>query len=525
MTVAASIYEYARQGLEQRSASTALWFYGRSMSYGMLFQATEHVAYHLAALGVKHGTVVTIHLPNCPQAVMAVYAAAKLGAICSMVHPLVPEEALQGTMRATGSSVLITSRQTVWHDVHSITLVRADLSAHMRSIERAAFCLRNDNKLRNGFCFENFEHPSIGAEAPPFSTMPTDPAFYLHSSGTTGLPKTVVLSHQAVNAWVDNAKSFFRPGGLENDCLLAALPMFHGSGLVMNIHQMLSRGGTLVLVARWDAKAAVRMIRKHNVTILTGVPTLFQSLLTIPEFSGAAGGRVHSCFVSGDRVDDTLKHKIDTALGGGRHLFEGYGMTEIVTACFSCYVGHDRLSASGWPLPNCKIAVWHDGQPFQYGEGELVVHTNTMMLEYLGDEKATAAAFFDWNGEQWMHTGDYGAVGEDGFVYFRERVKNTIIRNGYNIFPAEIEHAINTVDGVREVCVVGTPEESGTQAVRACVVMSTDVQNYGEVKEAIRRACARALPRYAVPSQIYVLACLPRNNMGKIDRRALENLP
>lgn len=530
MTPDTSIYEYARQGLALSGDKAALWFYGGSMTYKELFCRIDHVADHLAALGVGPGTVVTIHLPNCPQAVMAVYAVAKLGGVCNMVHPQEPLEALRKNMEFTESRILITGGHLAECGQADFAerLIFARLDAHMGLGFALAFRMKSRAKQPAGaISFESLEGPApVRARIPEQASLAEKCAVYLHSSGTTGSPKTVMHCHRALNCWVENAAAFFPGRDLTGKTLLAVLPLFHGSGLVMNVHQMLSCGGRLALMARWDSREAVRQIKRERIEILTGVPALFRSLLDEKGFSGARIRQIEDCFVSGDYVGQELKREFDSRIDGKRHLFEGYGMTETVTACFSNGAEHDRFSSSGYPLNNCEIAVLGgDGAPRKTGTGELLVSTDTMMQGYLKDAAGTRAAFFPWEGRLWLRTGDCGSIDGDGYVYFQERLKNTIIHKGYNIFPHQVEEAIRTLAEVREVCVVGVPDKiRATQKVRACVVLceGMEPERAGSI---IRRACVRALPGYAVPKEILFLRALPRNQMSKIDREALERLP
>lgn len=529
MTPNTSIYEYARQGLEFSDQQSALWFYGRNISYRELFRRIDCISAHLAALGVSRGTVVTIHLPNCPQSVAAVYAVARLGGVCSMVHPLVPLNGLRENMAAAKSRILITGDHFPQSGQADFAgkLIFARIGTRMGLLYGLGYRLKNQvRRPARAIPFESLERPGA-----PYGGIPVqkeladDCAVYLHSSGSTGMPKTVMHSHRALNCWVENAKNYFPGRDLTRDTLLAVLPMFHGSGLAMNVHQLLACGGRLALMAQWDAKGAVRIIKREKVTILTGVPALFQSLLNQPEFSGPGIRQIGDCFVSGDLVGEKLKTDFDRRIDGKRHLFEGYGMTETVTACFSNSREHDRLSASGYPLPGCEIAVIDgDGIPRRTGEGELLVCTNTMMLGYLNDPEGTQAAF-PWDGRNWLRTGDYGRIDGDGYVYFQARLKNTIIRKGYNIFPHQVEAAISSLEAVREVCVVGVPDKNlNTQMVRACVVLREGAQPE-QVQPQLLSVCLQLLPRYAVPGEFRFLSELPRNRMSKIDRAALERMP
>ena len=520
MTTETSIYEYAKQGLSHGEDRIAIWFYGRSITYGELFEKIDNVADHLYELGVREGTVVTIHLPNCPQAVMAIYAVAKLGGICNMVHALTPKAAVIDNMRFAESRILLTYQP--W-SVDGVT-VFIDVSAYMGMLYRIGYRLKNREKLPSETVkFAALESNCSSKGDYPIQTDLSDKCVaYFHSSGTTGEPKTVMHSHKTINNWVANAKDFFHKNTMVGESLLAVLPMFHASGFAMDMHQLITGKGTLVQIAQWNAKIAAKWIDQQKITYLTGVPKVYQGLLAEPRFKGTS---LNQCFVSGDNVGDSLKLGFNRRVGKEHCLYEGYGMTEIVTACFSCGVDHDNILASGYPLNHCEIAVLTDDGSFERtGTGQLLVSTNTMMMGYLKDAYATNAALLTINGINWLKTGDYGRIDEDGYVYFIDRIKNTIIHNGYTIFPTEIEAMTRKNYGVEDVCIVGIKNKTGTQTVRAYVVPRGNLERT-ELEKQLRREWEEHLPRFTIPKEIVFMDSLPQNMMAKVDRKQLEQMP
>lgn len=521
MTTETSIYEYAKQGLLLSENKPALWFYGRSISYKQLFEKIDCVADQLYRFGIRCGDVVTVHLPNCPQAVMAIYAIAKLGGVCNMVHPQVPRQTLVENMQFCNSKMLITGSH--FKELEAIPsnflCVYADLSAYMGLLFKTAFRIKNKKNKCHSIDFEELVRPAKTL-APEIvqSCLANNCVAYLNSSGTTGTPKTVMHSHQSFNNWVRNAQSFFRGETLENAVVLSALPMFHGSGMVLNLHQVLCGGGAQVLLATWNAKQAARFIQKHRVTIITGVPYLFHSLLKQRRFLRNGTRYLTQCFVSGDHTPTELKERFDKVVGH-RTLFEGYGMTEIVTACFSTSKYDPDIEASGYPLENCRVIVLdEEGTVKCSGCGEFLVNTNTMMLGYLGEDMDSRVIQRD--GILWFRTGDYGEIDERGYLFFRERLKNIIIRNGYNIYPREIEEIIRHIDVVNEVCVIGN--DVGAKGEDVIAFIETESECTEEIEALAKKQCNERLPKYALPTKIVVLNKFPRNQMKKVDRQALR---
>ena len=521
MTTETGIYEYAKQGLSYGADRTALWFYGKPLSFGTLFEKIDNVADHLYQFGVRQGTVVTIHLPNCPQAVVAFYAVAKLGGICSMVHALTPPSALRENMAFTGSDVLITHRADCGNGVGRVFL--ADVSSHMGFLSRTAYRLKNRMRAELP-AFEALERKCAGkATVPAADSLGGECAVYLHSSGSTGKPKTILLSHSALNNCVDNTADFFENGDMEKQVSLGVLPLFHGFGLEMDVHRNVSFGSQLVMLARWNAKTAVKLIKKRRVTLMVGVPTMYHALLREPGFRGKRITQLSKCYVGADNVSPELIAEFDARLGGGHRMLVGYGLTEATTTnCVNSYL-HYKAGSSGYPVRNTVLAVLNEeGALAHSGEGELVVSSKTLMLGYLKDEPATDAAFLSAEGRRWVRTGDCVYLDGDGFLHFMRRLKHVIVRNGYNIYPDQVEDVIRGVPGVADACVVGvTEEETHTQMVRAVVRLDPDVDS-GAAEAAIREECLRMLPRYSVPGEIRFVSAFPQNAMGKVDRKELS---
>lgn len=525
-----SIYEYAKQGLALSADKPAIWFYGKSMTYAKLFYRIDNVADHLAALGVGQGTVVTIHLPNCPQAAMAIYAVAKLGGICNMVHPQVPLEGLRENMTFTESNILITGDHFPQCGEVDFAgkMIFASLAAHMGTAYGLAYRLKNGVKRpHRALPFKKLERPTpIPADIPKQSSLAEKCAVYLHSSGTTETPKTVMHCHRALNCWEVDVDAYYEHEPQAGRVMYCALPLFHGAGLVLNMHHCMVSKMEQVMVARFSAPEAVQLIRRKKVEVMTGTPALYKKLLMEKRFCRKNAPKLEECFISGDTVPQELKVQFDLRLdpSGNKHfLYEGYGLTEAVTAVCSNGKRHYNPEASGYPLPGCRAAVLRNGRVFAEGEGELLLDVNTRMMGYLG--KDDMSTFFLNKGIQWLRTGDWGMVDKEGFVYCIDRIKNLIIHNGYNIFPSQVEDVICALAEVKEVCVVGVADEAqATQTVRACVVLCEDADPK-QAENHILSACAQVLPRYAIPRQFRYLRELPRNRMAKIDRKALEELP
>ncbi|MCR5665055.1 MAG: acyl--CoA ligase [Oscillospiraceae bacterium] len=494
MTTETSIYEYAKAGAMIDPQKIAIWFYGQPITYSELFEKIDNLADHLYALGVREGTVVTIHLPNCPQAVMAIYAVAKLGGICSMVHPQIPSASLMDSIAITNSKVLFT------YLLDSYAL--KGITIHVNPV--AYMTMEED-----GFS-ELLREEVNKAIFPDQSSLANSCAVFFSSSGTTGRPKTVMHCHAALNREVKKIKEFYEIDDLRNEVLIGIFPLFHCAGFAANMHLTLSSGAELVPMIKWDIDQAVSLITARKVTYVSGVPKIFETLLQKVDFC-----QIHFrvCVVAGEGVPQELKRAyVRTA---GVTLLEGYGMTENVSAGCS-ETRFDSEPIGMIPFPGCRFAVLtNDRQILAEGEGELLLLSDTMMLGYLNESKTPFLC--DNDGNKWFCSGDYGRIEQSGRVRFIRRIKNVIVRNGYNIYPEEIEDITREVEGVDDVCVIGTEEKQ----IVAFVVMSKDDESSLAEKK-IRQSWAERLPRYATPQIIRFITSIPRNAVEKIDRKTLE---
>lgn len=468
----------------------AIWFDGNSITYRELFDKIDNVANHLYAFGVREGTVVTIHISNCPEAIISIYAVAKLGGICNMVHPLIPKETLNPYLSFTESKYLITGSDGVFDAVKVIHL--------------------ND--------FADYYSPALcSAICPAAVELAEKSAVYVMSSGTTSVPKTAVFTHKAINAYQNNMLMHFDYPPKDIVALTVA-PYCHLLGFSGEVHRPISTGGQMVIMRRWDSSEAMELISRYHVTLLSGVPKLYNDLLSEPGFSGERVAPLQYCYIGGDTVSQQMLDEIDKRVG---HCvsFPIYGMTEL--GCHVCAMTRVfyKSGATGYPIDGVKaLVINNDGGLAEVGEGELLIASEHMMTGYLKNTEANREIFFDYDGTRWIRTGDYGRIDSDGYIYFICRIKNLIIHNGYNVIPAEIENVIRKVPNVKDVLVFGKMNAKGTEDIFAAVILEK-VDRANETQELIDAEYRKELPRYEWPKRLLFLSDFPRNSfdMKKID--------
>ena len=317
----------------------------------------------------------------------------------------------------------------------------------------------------------------------------------------------------------------FEPG----DRMMAIIPMFHGFVLGVSIHSMLFNGGECILVPQFTPKTYAELLKKYKPNFIAGVPTLFEALLRLDGLEKLDLSCLKGMFSGGDSLSVELKKRVDQFLkahNASIEVREGYGTTECVTAsCLTPY-NMSKEGSIGIPFPDTyyKIVKVGTEDEVPYGEeGEICLAGPTVMLEYVGHPEETANTLRrHMDGLTWVHTGDLGIMDEDGFVYFRQRIKRMIITSGYNVYPSQLENILDANEYVHLSCVIGVKDPYRVQRTKAFVVLKPGVEKSEEVREKIREYCAVHMAKYAVPKEIEFRDELPKTLVGKVAYRILE---
>ena len=524
LTADLSMYEAAKANIADRPVRVAVSYYGKKYTFGKIFRLIDVLAENLAArFSLGKGDAVTLCMPNCPQALLAFYAANKLGAIVNLVHPYIPPEKLAESVKRTTSKILFV------YDLYKgdasffgLPVLTAKCDAFMGAAAKLYYRATNRRTMKGG---EPFEKYLKNRKAPPRAAArfsENEPAVYLASGGTTGEPKIIAHNNFVFNNLCAKAQEFLSEP-LENyTSLYNVLPIFHGFGLCINMHMCMLMRATNIMCIKFDAKRSAKQIVREKANILTGVPTMFLKLLGEKSFTGADLSHLKDVYAGGDSVPDSLVKDFNAALekGGSRaKMYVGYGLTETVTVCFVNTARHNCPSSIGYPLSNTSVKIMKDGNELPCGEvGEIYIDTDQFMLGYLAEDYSP---FVEIDGKKWLKTGDYGWVNEEGFLFFKQRIKNMIKVSGVPVYPSEIEEAVLSVAGVKKACAVGTNDPVRGQVVKLFV--EPDEGEKRQTLEAqIRRVCREKLIAYAVPREIVFKDRLPVNLIGKIDRKKLE---
>ena len=486
-----------------------LSFLGRHVKGRELLAYIADFAAFLVGHGVKRGDVVTLVLPNLPVSVVAFYAVSYLGGIISVLHPTTPREGILASMRKTGSKTVIAFDKLHYDwqtDQAQVLLVGAG------AFRDKLFAWGVDVHNRVGKCRSpRYEWRGGYAPVPSVPQSGEDVCLYLPSGGTTGEPKTVVLTSRALNSSLP-ATVGINPEFVREECMLMALPLYHGFGIAVCMHAVLPCGVRVVPVAKFDPKRIARLLVKQKVTLIAGVPTLYARLLSVGAFD-ARGLVLRNAYVGGDRLDPAIKRDFDErmrALGLSCRLYEGWGLAEGVAVCTANSPRWGERSGSiGRPVQGVEVVVVCEGRlaaPLE--QGELAIGGDTLMQGYLeGGE-----TWIDLDGKRYLATGDVGYYDEEGWFYFVGRTKRMTILAGINVYHQEVEREASAIEGVDE-CVVVERTQEGKPVLCLLYVGSA-------TPDAVRAALSARLNRYQVPKTIEQVQSLPHNALGKVDYRA-----
>ncbi len=520
-----TMYQYFKKhGIDVAPKETKLIFMGEKIDAYRLLQHVDQVASFLVSFGVKTGEAVGVCLPNIPQAVAAVYGINKIGAIVNAIHPLISTKALVAALNKTGSRIVfLLDRMVAKHEAelhkNGIVIVSCRMSDFVSGIKGMAMKLTEPGK--NNFITEYNDIFSRRARV-EVATDPDAPAVYLHSGGTEADPKTVVLSSRAFNSLADNVieTECGERGYSIDDTMLMVLPIFHGFGLGVSLHTIVSHA-KLVLMPRFDATKAVKLIKKYKVSFLAGIPQMFEKMLNERAFDGEYLSSLKYVFCGGDKLSSDLKQKFDEVLrknGSQAEILEGYGLTEVTTVVSVNRPGECKAGSQGPAMVGGEMMIVDDAmnEVPRGTVGEILVTSSANMIGYLNDEEATKRCFIEKNGKKFVKTGDLGYMDEDGYLYFKDRKKRLIKISGVSIFPSEVEQIVESMREVDAACVTPTTV-NGKPATRLSIVLNSKFRWSPLIEQRIKDNILANTIKYAVPREIKVVKSLPRTIVGKVD--------
>ena len=516
-------------------------YFGKKVTYRNFMRQIENVAKSLKNYGVDKDDRVTICMPSTPEAICTIYAANLIGAVANMIHPLSSEKEIENYVNQSDSKfilildsvldkVLNIKRNT---KLQKIIVARPDTS--MPPLMHYLYKITNYKKkikipkddddivLWNTFISSAKDFVGVCYE----KREANDLAVILYSGGTTGEPKGIMLSNLNINALALGAHELIKQT-IPGNSVLSLLPIFHGFGLAVCIHTPLLSGMKCILIPQFNAKKFGDLIRKTKPNFLVGVPTLYEALLK-QKLKKRDLECVEAVISGGDILTPELKKKVDEYLkqyGSYATVRPGYGLTEATAATCLTNEGEYVEGLIGVPFPDTyfKIVKINTLEEADIGtDGEICISGPTVMMGYLNNEVETNQTLkYHPDGKLWLHTGDVGAMQEDGTIVFKQRIKRIIVSSGYNIYPSYIENVIVSHKDVLSCAVVGVPHKYKGQVAKAYIVLKDGVELTGKIKKEIIELCKKNVSIYSLPKEYEYRSSLPKTKVGKVAFTELE---
>jgi len=520
------------QDILQISAGThpdkaALNFYGTEMTFWELRQQALRMANALGALGVQKGERVGLHLPNCPQYIIAYLATLSLGAIAVNLNAMYTADELKPIIKNTGMTTLFTfdlvlpAIRTVCQEVDIPRIVVTRVTDYIKGM---GVSTPKDLELEEGWHhFSTLMDNCSDTRVPRVQIAPDDPALIQFTGGTTGIPKGAVLTHANIVAatlqcslWGNPTMTLISP---ERRSVLAVLPYFHVYGNIVAMNWAMANCATQILVPRFVLDELMGLLANFNeITFFPTVPTLITALINHPKATELNLAKKLGLLNSG--AAPMPVELIQQVRDMGIFFSEGYGLSESTSLGISNPVlGLKKVGSIGVPFPDNDVRlvdVDKGVEDVPQGEpGEIIMKGPLIMKEYWNNPEETANQLRDG----WLYTGDIATEDEEGYIFIVDRKKDMIIAGGFNIYPREIDEVLYQHPKVMDAVAVGIPHEYRGETIKAYIVLKPGQM---ATEDEIIDFCKQKLAAYKTPKSVEFRDSLPKSIIGKVLRKILR---
>ena len=525
-----TLHEGLTRSAAQFPDQPALIFFGKSINYRDLNLMVSAFASALKGMGVKPGDKVALLLPNLVQMVVGVLAVLRLGAIAVPNNPLYTDKELKHQFNDSGSQLVICWDTLVPRmiDLKGKTAIKQIISCHLRDylpfpLKQLFPFVKRQLHLKTPSAKDVYEFTDLLKSHEPieddFKSDMDDVALLIYTGGTTGVSKGAQQTHRNVSYNCQQMRAW-SPGFYDGrEVMLGVLPFFHSYGMTVCLHMSVLHGWCNVLIPKPEAKTILDAIQKSSVSLIPGVPTLFNSLINYPDIKKYDLSSVKGCFSAAAPLP------LETIRGfkalTGILISEAYGLTETGPCTHSIPLGgKEKPGCIGLPLPSTDAKIVdvddYSKEISAFGAaGELCVKGPQVMKGYVNRPDETAAALRDG----WLLTGDIATVDEEGYFTIVDRKKDMIISGGFNIYPRDVDEVLFTHPKILEACAIGVPDAYSGERVKAYVVLK---EGQKATEQEIIDYCKEKLVKYKVPKYIEFTDQLPKSAVGKILRKELR---
>ena len=507
-----------------------LIYFGRKLCISEMTDSVLRTASFLKSRGVGKGDAVGIMLPNIPEAVLALYAINAIGGIASFIDPRIGELSLYKIIKNSKPKVIFIFDMVFkkHKDILNELGVLPILCNLFTYAKGPIQLIEKFTKVKGHPYYLDTLKNLPTAEV--YMDDGSSPAVYVHSGGTTGEPKTAVFNSKAYNCisrGVELAIHSTESYNPDKDSMLMMLPIFHSFGLGVSVHGIL-KGITAVLMPRFNADKALKLIGKYGITHLSGIPYMYRKMMNSKYFTKVNVSPIKYIFCGGDRLTPEFKEEFNRRikeLGSEAEILEGYGLTETASVVTVTRKGTNNLFTQGQPLyENEIIIVDKNGSKVQAGEiGEIHVKSESIMIGYLNDKKTNAKVIYkDGQGKRWLRTSDLGKLDDNGLLYFSERENRTLKIAANMVFPSVIEAIVNSLEEVSNCCAARANDKDGKPFIKLLVVPSSRDLDSRELEELIKNQILKSLTKYDVPREIEFVSMINMTPLGKADYKSYE---
>lgn len=537
-----SIYDYLKNKKKSFKYKTAIEYYGTKLSYNEFFKKIDVTASAFRSYGIRKGDIVTVLSANIPEALYSIYALNKIGAVVNVMHPLSSENEIKealirySTVCLVAMDITYSKIKNIIDDTEVYKTIIISAKDSMNPLMKFGYNITQGLKYEKPersekyTYWKDFYKHGLNYKMDNYNVKikKDTPAIILHSGGTSGKPKGIVLSNgNFVAATIQSEKAL--PDLNKDDVILAIMPIFHGFGLSVSITDAFACGAKVVLIPTFKASEFDKLLTKYKPSVIVGVPTLFEALTKNERMGNVNLSNLKYVIAGGDTLSKKRVEKINDFLhehGANTNLTQGFGMTEAVAAITFDMKFASKPGSVGipWPGTYVKILDLTTSEEVAPGiDGEICICGPTVMLGYYNNEKETNDALrIHKDGNIWLHSGDIGCMDKDGYVYYKQRLKRMIVTSGYNVYPSRIEEILEKHEALLDSSVIGIPHPYKIEVAKAYIALKKGYKETIELKEELIELCKKNLPAYSIPKEFEFRKSLPKTMLGKVDFRKLQ---
>ncbi|QHA92175.1 class I adenylate-forming enzyme family protein [Bacillus sp. N1-1] len=517
------LHEYLSIQAERKPNEIAIHYYGYQLTWEKWNQHSNQLANYLERIGVKQGDHIALFMQNCPQYLISHYAIQKLGAVVVPLNPmykaselsyLIKEADIKGIICGLELLPMLEAIEDALSFIVTVTYQSLLLPEQIESAPSEIKCPVKPSRFTTLESLFDTEENSFQSARVQLN----DVCLMVFTSGTTGRPKAAMLTYE--NALFKTASTMTCNQIKQDDKLLAIAPLCHIAGMVMGVNLPVYSGNETVLLSRFDAETVVSAIEDHRISMWYSIAPMNGAILQMPDLNerDLTSLRLNLATSFGVQVTRNLADQWKKATNGCLLYEASYGLSETHTCDTFMPTENVKFGSCGIPIhkTNLKIVNTNSEEVGPLKEGEIVIKSPGVFKGYYNRPDETAASLK--NG--WVYTGDIGYIDEEGYLYFRGRLKEMIKSSGYSVFPEDVEALMNEHPAIKQTAVIGIPDQQKGEIIKAVVVLHPN--HFNASIEELTEWAKNHMAAYKAPKIIEIRESLPATSSGKVLRRLLK---